>query len=139
MEILLIEEKASSLSLVHKIEKTQAKHQDIQLNIVNNLKDALEVLLAKKIQVVLIDVSINNVQNLKNLISTLHSSKDIPLIICVNNEDQIRHLKSLELDAHDYLCKRLVRRDNLLDRIRFAIETHLRAKTDSFLFQRNLL
>ncbi|MCE2928410.1 MAG: response regulator [Candidatus Caenarcaniphilales bacterium] len=135
MDILLIEEKTSSLSLIHKLKDNKAK---VNVEVVISLKESVEKLGSKKFDVIIVDLNINHSQGINNISNLLQGTKELPIILCAENEEQMRKLKTLDLGIQDIICKRLVRSENILDRIRFVVETYNKSKTDGFMFQRNL-
>ena len=135
MDILLIEEKTSSLSLIHKLKDNKEK---VNVEIVISLKESVEKLSYKKFDVIIVDLNINHSQGINNISNLLQATKELPIILCAENEEHMRKLKALDLGVHDIICKRLVKSENILDRIRFVTETYNKSKTDGFMFKRNL-
>ncbi len=120
-DLLLIEDNNTDALLIQShIEKST----DFNLQIVQQLSQALECLNSQSFDVILLDLNLPDAFGLEGLIKLRHHLRKIPIVVLTGVDDKELGIMALQRGAQDYLIKGL---DNsrVMQSVRYAIERTL--------------
>ncbi|MDJ0745555.1 MAG: diguanylate cyclase [Xenococcaceae cyanobacterium MO_167.B27] len=115
---------------------TEENIQELELNHVNRLGEALEVLSQKSFDAILLDLSLPDSQGIESLAQVKQKVPQSPIIVLTALNDQATALQLVREGAQDYLVKGRFEGELLLRSICYAIE---RQRTEVYLRQQALM
>ena len=95
---------------------------NFQLTVVERLQDAIAVLKDEFFTVILLDLSLPDSLGLQTLYSLQLQDSGVPIIVLTGLEDEAIALQALQHGAQDYLIKKHLNRQLLVNTIRYSIE-----------------
>jgi|GEM_PF-2551180 len=120
MKILLIEDNRGDVKLV----ETMLKEQKViyQLNSVDTLAQALQLLAREKPTLILLDLILPDSYGLETFTQIQSIAAQTPIIVLTNNTDESIALAAVKKGAQDYLLKNNLASQVLVKAIRYAIK-----------------
>ncbi|HPG58805.1 MAG TPA: response regulator, partial [Candidatus Wallbacteria bacterium] len=88
----------------------------------SSLKEAIEMVLKQKFDVILLDLSLPDENGLSTLTKLLEHSKDVPIIVLTGIDDETLGINAVKAGAQNYLVKGQVNNKFLVRTICYATE-----------------
>jgi diguanylate cyclase (GGDEF)-like protein/PAS domain S-box-containing protein len=123
VRVLLIEDDHVEAELISR-ELSRVPQDQISIDHVLCLADAIGRLVAQSYDIVLLDLGLPDGSGLSNLHHVQSVAPNLPVVILTNREDEQGAVASLAQGAQDYLIKRHITAELLRRSIRYAVARH---------------
>jgi DNA-binding response OmpR family regulator len=131
--LLLVEDNPGDARLLREALR-EVKNTQFELVNVERLSQALERLVEKRFDIILLDLSLPDGKGLDTIVRAHEQAPGVPIVVLTGLDDEEMAIKALRQGAGDYLIKGQVDGNLLVRGIRYAIE---RKETEEQI-QRNL-
>ncbi|MEA5534038.1 hybrid sensor histidine kinase/response regulator [Crocosphaera sp. XPORK-15E] len=121
INVLLIEDNLAEARLLQEFLKG-ATRLDFHLVHTKRLQEALSRLEREEFAIILLDLTLPDSQGLDSLAPIIEKVPDLPIIVLTNINDEKLALEAVRRGAQDYLLKRQITLDILVQSICYAIE-----------------
>jgi two-component system, cell cycle sensor histidine kinase and response regulator CckA len=118
LHVLLVEDSPIDAHLIRSILRSTS----FQVTTVDRLSDALDVLRASAIDVILLDLNLPDSSGSQTLDSVLEHAGSTAIVVLTGNGDEQAALDAVALGAQDYLIKGTTSGDTIVRSIRYAFE-----------------
>ncbi|WGV27345.1 hybrid sensor histidine kinase/response regulator [Halotia branconii] len=121
IKVLLVEDNPGDVFLLQELLK-EVTTVRVELQPVERLSEALECLVSKSFDVMLLDLSLPDSQGIETFLQATRQAKATPIIVLTGLDDETLALRAMQQGAQDYLVKGKVTGDLLVRSMRYAIE-----------------
>jgi two-component system, cell cycle response regulator len=121
IRILLVEDNEADARFVQIILGSSPDFQ-FEMQHVDRLSRAIEILSQREFDVVLLDLSLPDEQGIDTFLSLYKTYDNIPVVIMSGQADEVLAVEAVNIGAQDYLVKGTVEANLLTRSIRYAIE-----------------
>ncbi len=120
--ILLVEDDAGTRQLVKKVLSKPNQGFQCAIDTASSLSIAIEQLYKKQFDSILLDLGLPDSSGIETVEKIHNSSPEVPIVVLTSMADKEMELESIGRGAEDYLVKGTDIWDELVPRIRYAIE-----------------
>ena len=121
IHVLVIEDSDTQIELIQGM-LTKDDATRFEVSVARNLKDGLQQLEAKPIDVVLLDLTLPDSDGLQSCTSVSQSVPTVAIVVLTGLDDEDLAISTLQHGAEDYLVKNQIVSQLLIRAIRYAIE-----------------
>ena len=121
IRILMVEDEPDYHAIIRMV-LTKEVGDLFDLERADTLKTALESLVSREFDVVLLDLSLPDSRGLDTFIDIHAQSPDIPIVVLSNLDDEKLATEAVHTGAQDYLVKDRINGNHLVRSLRYAIE-----------------
>jgi PAS domain S-box-containing protein len=119
--ILLVEDNPVDARLIQGLLR-KAKRQAFDIECVGDLAAALQRLVARKFDAVLLDLSLPDSEGMETFVNVQAEAPDVPIVILTGLDDEDTAVRAVGAGAQDYLMKGQVQGPLLVRALQYAIE-----------------
>ncbi|HBL10090.1 MAG TPA: PAS domain-containing sensor histidine kinase [Cyanobacteria bacterium UBA11162] len=124
LNILVIEDNSAEVELIEEL-LSESPTIRVNVNHVERLSKAIELLAQKKFDAILLDLSLPDSQGLDTIARIKEYGIITPIVVLTARNDQELALQSIQAGAQDYLVKGNVSSELLIRSLRYAVERQL--------------
>lgn len=121
INVLVIEDSDTQIELIQGM-LTKGDAARFEVSVARSLKEGLEQLAAKPIDVVLLDLTLPDSEGLQSCISVSESAPSVAVVVLTGLDDEDLAVSTLQHGAEDYLVKSEIVSPLLIRATRYAIE-----------------
>ncbi len=121
LTVLLVEDNPGDQRLVKEI-LDECGHDEFRLFVADQISTAAPLLVAEKVDIVLLDLILPDSQGLDSLIKMRALAPEVPVVVLSQVEDETLAVKAVRSGAQDFLLKAHISGPLLLRSLRYALE-----------------